>query len=202
MKFYDNRNNVTIPYLYEKYQKEDIDVLIFEIHSYDEVYKYKSDYEFVFEDVHKNYLEGKTVSLYEAYVFGKETSFIIDRTLFTIDDDGKKTIRVVLCLYNAISEFGIQFPYKDINNMYDLMKNLYSIKNVYGVSVSVTSVNIENSDSSDIFRVNGMIQRDQLEMYVFERENREKLEKQKIKIKEIDVTDKYMQVSLEIISEE
>lgn len=202
MKFYDNRNNVTIPYLYEKYQKEDIDVLIFEIHSYDERYKYKSDYEFVFEDVHKNYLEGKTVSLYEAYVFGKETSFIIDRTLFTIDDDGKKTIRVILALYNAISEFGIQFPYKDINNMYDLMKNLYSIKNVYGISVSVTSTNIENSDSSDIFRVNGMIQRDQLEMYVFERENREKFEKQKIKIKEIDVTDKYMQVSLEIISEE
>lgn len=200
MKFYDNRNNVTIPYLYDKYQKEDIDTLIFEIHSYDEGYKYKSDYEFVFEDVHKKYLEGKTVSLYEAYVFGKETSFIIDRTLFSIDDDGKKTIRVILALYNAISEFGIQFPYKDIDNMYDLMKNLYSIKNVYGVSVSVTSTNIENSDSSDIFRVNGMIQRDQLEMYVFERENREKLEKQKIKIKEIDATDKYMQVSLEIIS--
>ena len=200
MKFYDNRNNVTIPYLYDKYQKEDIDILIFEIHSYDEGYKYKSDYEFVFEDVHKKYLEGKTVSLYEAYVFGKETSFIIDRTLFTIDDNGKKTIRIILALYNAISEFGIQFPYKDIDNMYDLMKNLYSIKNVYGVSVSVTSTNIENSDSSDIFRVNGMIQRDQLEMYVFERENREKLEKCKIKIKEIDVTDKYMQVSLEIIS--
>lgn len=138
----------------------------------------------------------------ETYIFGEDTSFVIDRTLLTIDNDGRKTIRVILVLYNAISEFGIQFIYEYIDNMYDLMKNLYSIKNVHGVSVSVISANIENSDSSDIFRVNGMIQRDQLEMYVFERENREKLEKQKIKIKEIDVTDKYMQVSLEIISEE
>ncbi len=198
MKFYDNRNHITISYLYDKYQKEDIDKLIFEIHSYNG-YKYNSDYEFVFEDVHKNYLEGKTPDLSETHMFGENASFIINRTLLTIDDNGKKTITVILSLYNDISEFGIEFYFHSIDNMYDLMHDLYNIKNMYGITVSINPDDIGLSYANEVLRINAMIQRDQLEMLVFEIGNKERLKEKKIKIKKVDVTDKYMQV---IISEE
>jgi len=199
MKFYDNRNHITIPYLYTKYEKENIDTLIFEIHSYDERYKYKSDYEFVFEDVHKKYLEAKNPDLSETNIFGKNTSFVINRTLLTIDDNRKKTVRVILSLYNDISEFGIEFYPHSTNNMYDLMHDLYNIKNMYGITVSINPDDIGLSYANEVLRVNAMIQRDQLEMLVFEKDNEKRLKEKKIKIKKVDVTDKYMQV---IISEE
>lgn len=199
MKFYDNRNHITIPYLYTRYEKENIDKLIFEIHSHDERYKYKSDYEFIFEDVHKKYLEAKNPDLSETNIFGENTSFVINRTLLTIDDDRKKTVRVILSLYNDISEFGIEFHPYSVNNMYDLMHDLYNIKNMYGITVSINPDDIGSSYANEVLRVNAMIQRDQLEMLVFEKDNEKRLKEKKIKIKKVDVTDKYMQV---IISEE